>query len=229
MCFRSGCSGTALPFVKWLRLCWTFLYLALAGAHPVWGNTDVLHGWQPAELVGSTSDTPSCHADVISKPIHYRRGSVCHFAHVAQMDSAQKHKRVPDPARDSVGSFLALCSLFVSLCLMQITIPFYHLRQKIMPHFCGRPWHSCAELLCGCCSVHFCCLPWLRVSKLVIGFLESSYSLQWCSAQATKSLWPRNVIAWPLRNYQGSLRRGSSCLSRLLVLGTLSWATMVCE
>lgn len=65
MRFRSGCSGTALPFVNWLRLCWVFLYLAPAGAPPVWGKAD---GLLPAELVGSTSDSPSCRADVIPMP-----------------------------------------------------------------------------------------------------------------------------------------------------------------
>lgn len=46
------------------------------GAPPVWEKADGLHGWQPAELVGSTSDTPSCHADVISKPVLCRRSSL---------------------------------------------------------------------------------------------------------------------------------------------------------
>lgn len=46
------------------------------GALPVWEKADGLHGWQPAELVGSTSDTPSCHADVISKPELCRRSSL---------------------------------------------------------------------------------------------------------------------------------------------------------
>lgn len=46
------------------------------GAPPVWGPADGLHGRQPAELVGSTSDTPPCDADVISQPLHYRRCSL---------------------------------------------------------------------------------------------------------------------------------------------------------
>lgn len=109
--------------------------LALAEAPPVWGKADGLHGRQLAELVGSTSDTPSCHVDVISKPIHYRRGSFCHFARAAQLDSAQNLKSAPDSAGDSVGIFelSAHCFYNVSLRLMRITIPFYHLRQKIRP------------------------------------------------------------------------------------------------
>lgn len=86
-----------------------FLHWALAGAPPVWGKADGLHGQQPAELVGSTSDTPSCHADMISKPIHNRCSSFCHFACVAQMDSAQIHKSAPEPAGDSIGIF-QLCA-----------------------------------------------------------------------------------------------------------------------
>lgn len=77
MHFWTECSD-GLLFVKLLWLCCIFFLCVLPwqGASPVWEKADGLHGWQPAELVGSTSDTPSCHSDVISKPVLCRRSSL---------------------------------------------------------------------------------------------------------------------------------------------------------
>lgn len=121
----------------------------------------------------------------------------CDLLHFAVIYSAQKGAL--DQACDSVGNLL--CSLFPQ-CVIVVNVdnnPFLSPPAKDDTAILSQSlWRSCTLL--------FPCLPWDSVTELIIGFLESSYSLQWCTLQVTKKVsaaW--GIILRPPWNDQRSL------------------------
>lgn len=119
----------------------------------------------------------------------------CDLLHFAVIYSAQKGAL--DQARDSVRSLW--CSLFPQ-CVIVVNVdnnPFLSPPAKDDTGVLSQSlWRSC--------TLPFPCLPWDRVTELIIRFLESSHSFQWCTVQVTKCLQPWGIILRPPWNDQGS-------------------------
>lgn len=162
----------------YVRVC-LCMCLSWQGVLLLWGEADGLCGSQPTELVGSSSDIPSCHADTRSQPIFAEIVSQLTILWLAPLCRNRFYtKSALDLACDSVRSFL--CTLLPD-CVIVFNVdndPRLSVPAKSTLRSCHRDCNAGVHRFSLGAAVHSCCLPRLRVSELVIGFLESSYSLQ---------------------------------------------------
>lgn len=200
MYLKCGCSGIFM-------IVFTSVYRFLAGGASFLGWGRWL-AWVAAYWTGwQLFWHPSCHVDTISQPIFAEivcySSQFCDLLQFAEIDSTQKVPYI-EPMTASV---VFLCTLFPECVIV------FNVDNDLLPspsaksilHRCHRVWDAVEHHFCVGTAVHSCCLPLLGVSKLVIGYLESSYLLQWFSVQATKLLQQWGIIPRPLWKAQGSL------------------------